>query len=338
MVLGEWRRARERVRFAFAIALALGCTSPPEKGSYVGLDLEVLDMSEPLCPLPAAPTVNEKWVSLGEALFQERALSGDQKVACADCHLGNHGLADENALSRVEGRKSTILNAPTMYNSVYSYRLTWGGRYDSLEEHLDDLMKNPDVMASSWEIASRQLKALPAYEARFRDAFEDGVQPQNVRTALVEYEKSLVTPDAPFDRYLEGKADAISEDAKRGYSLFKAYGCASCHQGCGIGGNMLEQLGILGNYFSDHGGPRPADDGLFKKTGLERDRYVFRVPSLRNVARTAPYFHDGSVATLEAAIGKMARYQLGRELEPKETHLIAEFLRTLTGHYRGKPI
>jgi len=324
---------------ALAVALVLGCTAGTEDRPTQQLDsLQALDMSEPLCALPEAPRVNEAWAALGEMLFKERAVSGDQKVACADCHHDGHGLADETPLSNVEGRRATLLNAPTMYNVVYSFRVTWGGRYESLEAHLDDLVKNPDVMASTWAIASEHLQSKAGYIERFQAAFPDGLTPQNVRAALVEYERSLVTPNAPFDRYLLGEDDAISAEAKSGYSLFKMYGCTSCHQGCGVGGNMLERLGILREYFDDRNGGRPADEGLYQKTKNERDRHVFRVPSLRNVARTAPYFHDGSVRTLEGAIQAMARFQLGRELTLEDTRSIAAFLNTLTGRYRGKPI
>jgi cytochrome c peroxidase len=167
--------------------------------------------------------------------------------------------------------------------------------------------------------------------------FSDGLTAANVRTALLEYERSLVTPNAPFDRYLRGDTHAISERAKQGYALFKTYGCASCHQGMAVGGNMLQRVGVMHDYFGDRGSVTPADLGHFSVTHLERDRYVFRVPSLRNVALTAPYFHDGTAATLEKAITTMARYQLGRELEDEDVALLAEFLRTLTGEYRGKP-
>ncbi len=312
-----------------------GADRPSERARRLQCALE---RSEPLCPLSSLGAVNEAQAALGEKLFQERALSGDRRVACSDCHLQEHGLADERPLSRAPGRHASAVNSPTLYNAVYSYRITWGARYDSLESHLDALIENPQIMASSWERASRQLEEQSGYRERFESAFPEGLTPATVRSALLEYERSLVTPNAPFDRYLLGDEEAISDEAKRGYSLFKAYGCASCHQGCGVGGNMLERLGILGDYFADRGGERPGDEGLFARTGNERDRHVFRVPSLRNVALTAPYFHDGSVGTLEEAIDLMARYQLGRRPGSEENHAIAEFLKTLTGRYRGRPI
>jgi cytochrome c peroxidase len=341
MVFRGWLLGRTRVALALALAAlgvcAGGCAQPSEDLPSVRLESMGLDLDEPLCPLPAAPDVDEGWAALGAQLFQDPALSGDQKVACSDCHHGDHGLADETPLSTAEGRKATLVNAPTMYNTVYLFRITWGGRYESLEAHLDDLIENPDVMASTWEVASQHLQNKPGYPERFRAVFADGLKPANVRAALIEYERSLVTPNAPFDHYLLGEEDAISAEAKRGYSLFKTYGCASCHQGCGVGGNMLERLGVLREYFPKRG-LRPGDDGLYTKTQLERDRHVFRVPSLRNVARTAPYFHDGSATSLDEAIRVMGAVQLGRELDPEDRRFIAAFLESLTGRYRGKPI
>jgi cytochrome c peroxidase len=291
---------------------------------------------QPIEPLPLELDVLGAKVALGERLFGEPLLSGDGKVRCTDCHLASHALADPRARSAVAGRPESPVNSPTMYNVRYLYKLGWSGRFDSLEAHNDALMTNPNVMASSWQGAAERLAQKPAYVESFRAVFPDGLTPTNVRAALVAYERSLVTPDAPFDRYLRGDQSAIPEDAKRGYALFKSYGCASCHQGKAVGGNMLQRVGVMRDYFADRGGVKPPDFGRFNVTKLERDRFVFRVPSLRNVALTAPYFHDGSAPTLEDAITVMARYQLGRELEPDDVGLLAAFLRTLTGEYRGK--
>jgi cytochrome c peroxidase len=291
---------------------------------------------QPIEPLPLETDLERAKVELGEQLFREPGLSGDGKVKCTDCHLESHALADVEPHSKVAGRPESPVNSPTMYNVRYLYKLGWSGRFDSLEAHIDALMKNPNVMASSWEQAAAHLAGKAGYAERFRAVFPDGLTPGNVRAALIEYERSLVTPNAPFDRYLRGDAGAISADAKRGYALFKSYGCASCHQGKAVGGNMLQRVGVMRDYFADRGGVKAPDLGRYNVTKLERDRFVFRVPSLRNIALTAPYFHDGSALTLENAITVMARYQLGRELEPDDVTLLAEFLRTLTGEYRGK--
>jgi cytochrome c peroxidase len=284
---------------------------------------------QPLDPLPSEVEVNAAAVALGEELFRERLLSGDGKVACSDCHRADHGFADYGAHSVVEGRPPTQVNTPGMYNTRYLFKLNWAGRFETLEEHNDALMTNPNVMASSWEKAAENLAARPAYRARFLEVFPDGITPGNVRAALLEYERSLITPNAPFDRYLRGETAAISAEARHGFALFKEYGCASCHQGAAVGGNMLQRFGVMRDYFSERGDVKPPDYGKFNVTAREEDRFVFRVPSLRNVARTAPYFHDGSAATLERAVLVMARYQLGRELDSGAVAQIVAFLRTL---------
>ena len=325
-----------RVRLLAAMIALSGCRrhtatpEPPEPNPFE------TTTDQPLEPLPLTVDVEQAKVTLGARLFEEPLLSGDGRVKCTDCHLASHALADERPRSVVSGRPESPVNSPTMYNVRYLYKLSWSGRFESLEAHNDALMTNPNVMASSWPGAAERLAKKPDYVAAFRAVFADGLTPQNVRAALVEYERSLVTPNAPFDRYLRGDQSAIPPDAKRGYALFKSYGCASCHQGRAVGGNMLQRVGVMRDYFADRGAVKPPDFGRYNVTKLERDRFVFRVPSLRNVALTAPYFHDGSAATLESAITVMARYQLGRELEPGDVDLLAAFLRTLTGEYRGK--
>jgi len=157
-----------------------------------------------------------------------------------------------------------------------------------------------------------------------------------VRQTILEYERSLVTPNAPFDRYLRGNSQAVSTEVKQGFAMFKSYGCSSCHQGVAIGGNVFERFGVLRDFFADRGHFDNADLGRFNVTQQDQDRFVFRVPSLRNVALTAPYFHDGSAATLEDAVKTMASYQLGRDLEDADRTALVAFLRSLTGEYRGR--
>ena len=292
--------------------------------------------AQPIEPLPLTAEFDLARAALGEVLFSAKELSGDGKVACTDCHREDHGWADDQPHSLVSGRPESPVNVPTMYNVRYLYKLSWGGKYESLESHIDALMRNPKVMASSWELSSQHLSALPSYRARFAAVFPDGLTPANVRQAILEYERSLVTPNAPFDRYLRGNLQAVSAEVKQGYAMFKSYGCSSCHQGMAIGGNVFERFGVLRDFFADRGHFDDADLGRFNVTRRELDRFVFRVPSLRNVALTAPYFHDGSAATLEEAVTTMATYQLGRDLEERDRTALVAFLRSLTGEYRGK--
>jgi cytochrome c peroxidase len=169
----------------------------------------------------------------------------------------------------------------------------------------------------------------------FREIYPEGITATSVRQAIATYCLSLVTPNSRFDRYLRQEITLTSEE-QAGYELFREYGCVSCHQGINIGGNMLQRFGVMKDYFAERGHVGPSDYGLYAATGREEDRFVFRVPSLRNVAETGPYFHDGSAETLEDAVVTMARYQLGRELGPLETARIVAFLRTLTGALAGR--
>jgi cytochrome c peroxidase len=305
-------------------------------------DNEFVDNSsfgdQPIEPLPLTVDFDAARAALGELLFAEPRLSGDSQVACTDCHHEGHGLADDKPHSSVTGRPDSAVNSPTMYNVRFLYKLSWGGKFESLESHIDALMVNPKIMASSWELATKHLSEVAAYRSRFASVFADGLTPSNVRLSILDYERSLVTPNAPFDRYLRGNEQAVSPEVKRGYAMFKSYGCSSCHQGVAIGGNLFERFGVLRDFFADRGHFDNADLGRFNVTQRDQDRFVFRVPSLRNVALTAPYFHDGSAATLEQAVTDMANYQLGRDLPEQDRSALVAFLRSLTGEYRGKSL
>ena len=159
-----------------------------------------------------------------------------------------------------------------------------------------------------------------------------------MKNALAEFERTLSTPNSRFDKFLRGDDKALTSAEKEGYQKFKSYGCVSCHQGVNVGGNMFATLGTMDDYFADRGNVTKADYGRFNVTGKEEDRHVFKVPSLRNVARTGPYLHDGSARTLERAVSIMSRYQLGRQIPPDDLDLIVKFLETLTGEYEGRPL
>jgi cytochrome c peroxidase len=176
-----------------------------------------------------------------------------------------------------------------------------------------------------------KLKQDDGYRKSFASLYRDGIAPQNIVDAIATFERSLVTPNSPFDRYLRGDNAAMSEAAQHGYQLFQSYGCISCHQGVNLGGNMYERMGLMGNYFEDRGNITEADYGRYNVTKDERDRYAFKVPSLRNVALTSPYFHDGSVNTLPEAVSAMAKYQLGRKIPENDRSDLVQFLYALSG-------
>lgn len=294
--------------------------------------------SEPLRAVTAPTGLDVRKVALGKRLFHERRLSRDGTVSCASCHDLAKGGTDRRARSLGIGGVTGTINAPTVFNAALNFRQFWDGRAATLEEQVDGPMLAAAEMGSSWQTVLTVLRGDTNYAAEFARLYPEGVQKETVRDALVEFERSLVTPDSRFDRFLRGEAAALTPAEQAGYRKFKSYGCTSCHQGVGVGGNMFQNFGVAADYFADRGNVTPADLGRFNVTGRDEDRFVFKVPSLRNVALTPPYFHDGSAETLEQAIAVMGRYQLGRTLSHEDLDQIAQFLRTLTGVYAGAPL
>jgi cytochrome c peroxidase len=300
--------------------------------------IEVIQTSEPIQAIPQQIEVDRPKVALGEKLFQEVRLSKNNRKSCLSCHSFSLGGADRISHSIGINGTTTLVNTPTVFNVRFNFRFNWDGKFTNLADHLDALMTNPRTMGTQWPEAIRALQQVPDYMHSFGRIYADGVTETNIKDALVAYELSLNTPNARFDRFLRGDKTALTATEKKGYRLFKANGCISCHQGMNVGGNMFQSFGIVGDYLAERGRVTPADLGRFNVTKKEVDRGVFRVPSLRNVAVTAPYFHDGSAQTLQQAISQMTKYQLGRSLPTEQIELIAEFLHTLTGEYGGKPL
>lgn len=292
-----------------------------------------------ILPIPPGVSVPAARAALGDKLFHDLRVSRDGTLACASCHPVARGGMDGRVRSITNSGEPDLTNTLTVFNAGLNARLTWRGAFRTLEEHAAAELGNPRHAATTFEELLPKLAADRAYEQGFRDAYPDGLTPANVLDALASFQRTLVTPNARFDRYLRGEKEVLSRDELNGYRLFRTRGCIACHQGVNVGGNLFQRVGIFGDYFATRGTPlTEADLGRFLVTGAESDRHVFRVPSLRNVAVTAPYFHDGSVATLEQAVTLMARLQLGHTLPAEEVRLIAAFLRTLTGEYQGKPL
>lgn len=290
---------------------------------------------EPILPLPAPPSLPPEKVLLGKKLFHDPRLSRDNSIACASCHDLNKGGADQARYSVGVNGATGDVNAPTVFNSALNIAQFWDGRAASLEEQAAGPVHNPVEMASNWEEVSAKLRADSEYPALFERAYPDGISPANITEAIATYERSLLTPNARFDRHLLGEKNALSKAELEGYHRFVNHGCVSCHQGAAVGGNMFQRFGVMGDYFAGRT-PGKADQGRFNVTGLEEDRHVFKVPSLRNVAATKPYFHDGSAKTLADAVRVMGKYQLGKELTDEDVHLIVAFLRTLSGEWQGR--
>lgn len=288
-------------------------------------------------PLPRELKLDADTVALGRKLFHDARLSADNTISCASCHPLGRGGADGRVHSiGIKGAEGNI-NAPTVLNSGLNFAQFWDGRAATLEDQIDGPINNPKEMGSNWEQVVDKLKQDSDYRSAFAKLYREGLTPANIKDAIATFERSLVTPNAPFDRYLQGDNSAISEQAKHGYVLFQSYGCITCHQGQNLGGNMYEKMGLMGNYFESRGNLTDADLGRFNVTHQESSRYEFKVPSLRNVALTAPYFHDGSVATLPEAVEVMVKYQLGRTMPQQDRDDIVHFLSSLSGEIEGRP-
>lgn len=291
-----------------------------------------------ITPLPQKTDADPQKARLGELLFNDPRLSRDDRLACATCHQLEQGGDDNLPRSLTNNGDDDVINAPTVFNAVFNFRQTWAGKYRTLEAQAESAIRNPRHGNTDWPVLLPKLKKIPAYLTAFDAVYpERGIQRDTVLDAIAVFERTLITPNAPFDLYLTGDAAAIGIEAKKGFALFKIRGCTSCHQGRNVGGSMFQKIGIYGNYLAGRTIDK-ADRGRIETTGKDADRHVFRVPSLRNVAVTAPYFHDGAVETLEEAVHLMGQLQLGTNLPQEEVALIIAFLRTLTGKYKGESL
>lgn len=299
--------------------------------------------AEPICPLPEKVDVNAQKVALGKKLFFDKKLSGDGQLNCASCHSLKTGGVDNLVTATGIYQQKGPINVPTVYDAYFKIAQFWDGRAPDLAAQAAGPVMNPKEMGShDWQSVSQKLLTDPAYPPMFAAAFGGAAKPseQTITQAIAEYEKTLVTPNSPFDRYLKGDSNALSAQEKHGYQRFKELGCAGCHNSLGVGGQGAEVMGLYGDYFAQRGTPHtPADDGIYAQTKNENDRHRFIIPNLRNVALTYPYFHDGSVKTLEDAVEKMVRYQTPYgKISQQDVSDIVSFLRSLTGTYEGKTL
>lgn len=288
--------------------------------------------TEPVLPIPIEHGQDQGKSELGRRLFLDPRLSSDGSVSCAKCHLLAIGGADPLRKSIGVAGAVGVINAPTVFNAVFNLAQFWDGRSLSLEEQIDGPIHNPVEMGTDWPSIIARLELDPLYRSEFSEIYAEGMTAVTIRDAIATYERTLVTPNSTFDHWLRGDSEALSEAALKGYELFKSYGCIACHQGVNLGGNMYHKMGSLGDYFGDRGGElTDADLGRYKVTGDEREKHFFKVPSLRLATLTAPYFHDGSAATLDVAIRYMAKYQLGRTIPQPHVDLIKAFLSSVVG-------
>ncbi|GLS28186.1 hypothetical protein GCM10007877_39050 [Marinibactrum halimedae] len=281
----------------------------------------------PIQPIPSIRRIESQWVVLGQALFTSPLLSKDSSVSCATCHDLANGGEDSMAVSTGIGGLKGTRNAPSVFNAVFNFRQFWDGRSHDLSDQIAGPIHNPLEMGSNWEEVINKLSKDDYFSHAFKALSEEGVTQANIIKAITIFEESLITPNAPVDRYLLGDKHALSPDQERGLQKFIDYGCVTCHQGRNIGGNVFQKIGRIDRV------PKHLlkDKGRYLITENKFDEHVFKVPSLRNIEKTAPYFHDGSVADLNQAIRIMARGQLGLELEDNDVSDLRAALTAFTG-------
>lgn len=308
-------RSAGRCLAAFLVLTVTAAASPEAQIAR----LELSGQEEPITPVPAPPSADPLKLALGERLFADPRLSDDGSRACTSCHDIHTNGATANRLDEAIGRSKLPLNTSTVFNAALSFRFGWEGKFRTLEAQAESALENQEAMGKSIDQVLRRLSADPEMRRQFSEAYGHPPDRASLLDAITTYERSLVTPGSRFDSWLAGDAAALSTQEQSGYQLFKSLGCISCHQGVNVGGNLFERHGI----FHPLASPKPE---------------ILRVPSLRNVATTPPYFHDGSAPTLQEAVRQMGNAQLDETLSDEQISAIVDFLKTLTGTYRGIPL
>jgi cytochrome c peroxidase len=283
---------------------------------------------------PAIPGVEATpdRVELGKMLYFEPRLSESHNISCNSCHIVGLGGVDMMETSLGHRWQHGGRNAPTVLNAVFNTAQFWDGRAKDLEQQAGGPMVNPVEMATTHQHVVEQLSGIPGYVAMFKNAFPDDPKPiniKNVEDAIALFEATLITPNAPFDRYLKGDENALTAQQKEGLRLFMDKGCSGCHNGINVGGGMYAPFGVVEMPGADI--LPPNDKGRFEVTKTVSDEYVFKVPTLRNIALTPPYFHSGKSWDLRQAVGVMGASQLGIKLTDDEIDKITAFLHSLTG-------
>jgi cytochrome c peroxidase len=315
-----------------AIFICAGCSKQPQTSSVaaVTIDPVKLQMFQPLpesVPSSANPSTEEK-ISLGRMLYYEPRLSKSQEISCNTCHLldkyGSDGQATSDGHKGMKGDR----NSPTVYNAAGHFVQFWDGRAADVEEQAKGPIMNPVEMAMpSQKQVLAVLKSMPEYVDLFKKAFpgeKDPINYENMAKAIGAFERKLITPSR-WDKFLRGDSQALTNEEKAGFNLFMETGCQACHSGAYLGGSMYQKLGLVKAW------PETSDPGREKVTKNESDRMLFKVPGLRNIAETKPYYHNGKVQSLEEAVSRMAEYQLGKTLTDVQIRSIVTWMKSLTG-------
>ncbi|CAN5526603.1 cytochrome-c peroxidase [soil metagenome] len=282
---------------------------------------------EPIQPIPAAKVTSPGKVELGKKLFFDPRLSNSGFISCNSCHNLSMGGSDNLKSSIGDKWQKGPINSPTVLNSSLNLAQFWDGRAKDLKEQAGGPIANPGEMAFTHQLAVDLLRSIPQYVDEFRQVFgHDKLSIEEVTIAIAAFEETLVTPDSRFDQWLKGDKKALKTEELAGYKLFKESGCVACHNGINVGGNSYQKMGIVEAFKTTS-----RAQGRAGVTGKDADRFNFKVPTLRNVELTYPYFHDGSADTLAQAVDTMGRLQLGRKFSDAENTQIVAFLKTLTG-------
>jgi cytochrome c peroxidase len=282
---------------------------------------------EPIKPIRPPQNINLGMVELGKKLYFDPRLSKSGFISCNSCHNLSMGGTDNIPTSIGDKWQQGPINAPTVLNSSLNVAQFWDGRAADLKEQAGGPIANPGEMAFSHTLAISVLGTIPGYVREFRQVFgKEKIDIDQVTLAIAEFEKTLVTPNSRFDQWLLGKNDALTAQELAGYELFKDSGCIACHNGEAVGGATFQKMGLVEPYKSSS-----SAEGRSAVTGQDIDRFNFKVPTLRNVELTYPYFHDGAANTLAESVTIMGRLQLGRKFSPDENARIVAFLKTLTG-------
>lgn len=283
--------------------------------------------NEIITPLPTVSDYDVEKAKLGKSLFHDKRFSKDNTISCASCHDVNQGGVDNKKVSIGINNAIGSVNTPTVFNSRFNFVQFWDGRSENLKEQVSGPIHNPIEMDSSFEEIIKKLSNDTFYISKFKEIYNSSINEENIINAIVEYEKALITPNSKFDKYLNGDLNILTQDEKKGFELFKDFGCVSCHNGVNIGGNLFQKVGIIEQYFSEE----KQHLGRYNITKSDEDKFYFKVPSLRNIELTAPYLHDGSAQDLKTVISVMLKYQIGAIYSENDIKYIEKFLLTLTG-------
>jgi len=288
------------------------------------------NVTELITPIPQNIKYDKQKALLGKKLFSDPRLSRDNTISCASCHNLSTGGDDNKQFSTgIDGKVGNI-NSPTVFNTTFNLSQLWSGKAKNLKDQAYLSLFKSSVMDGNKTQIIEKLNQDAKYSAKFKTIFTDAITIENVIDAIAEFEKALITPNSKFDKYLRGDKNSLNIDEKKGYKLFKSYGCISCHNGVNIGGNLYQKFGIIKQYKDITN-----QLGRYNVTANEEDKYHFKVPSLRNIELTAPYLHNRSIKTLASTIEKMIVYQIGQTPNKEDIQKIEAFLNTLTG---DKPI